>query len=106
MPWVRRRRAGIGVGVGLGTGVAVGVGLGTGVAAGVGLGDEVSVGAGDDLAAGVAVTNDACEPWGDVAGGLGVRSMVQPPVTKTVTRAPTHTASNRFSGLCISIVIR
>jgi hypothetical protein len=103
---VRRRRAGIGVGVGLGTGVAVGVGLGIGVAAGVGLGDEVNAGARDDLATGVALTDDACEPWGDVAGGLGVRSTVQPPITKTVSRAPTHNANSRFSSLCISIAIR
>ena len=96
----------MGVAVGLGMGVAVGVGLGTGVAAGVGLGDEVNAGARDDLAAGVTLTDDTCEPCGDVAGGLGVRSMVQPPVTKTVSKAPTHTANNSFSSLCISIAIR
>ncbi len=82
--------------------MAVGVGLGTAVASGVGLGDEVSVG---DPALGVLVTCVACEPWDDVAGGLGVGSMVQPPATKTVTKTQTHTARIRFSGLCISLII-
>lgn len=99
---VRRRRAGIGVGVGLGTGVAVGVELGTTVAAGVGLGDEVRVGI---PVLGVLVTCVACEPWDDVAGGLGVRSMMQPPVTKTVTKAQTHIARIRSKSLRIFLII-
>jgi hypothetical protein len=54
-PWVRRRSAGIGVGVGLGTGVDVGVGLGTGVIVGVGLGERFGS-AVRSAGAGVAVT--------------------------------------------------